>query len=248
MKLNVAICDDELSDIAVTEKYLEKYHFETGVEFQIQSFTNPDALLKNYTAPGTFNLLFLDMEMPIAGEMKKGIEIAKQLRALPDPDLRIVFISNYPEYMNLGYDVQASHYLTKDVSFEKFSQVLSEIIRSLSHDAAIIRIKTGREDWTLLRVQDILFISSVPGKRDQITYHSINQTLKEHRSILSAGNTLKQSGFAFANKQHLVNLRHVRKYTNNHLVLDNGKELELSRYYKKEFLELFSTEILTLSR
>lgn len=246
MKLKVAICDDEPQAIEITRKNLETYHFETGIEFDIHSFVNPEDLLKKYPSPGSYDLLFLDMEIPMDGKMIKGYDIAKRIRSLPDFDLKIIFISNYPEYMNMGYDVQASHYLSKDTTHSRFNQVMNDVISGFDRDFSVLRVKTGRDEWILIRIRDILYVKTILGKRDLIIFHLSNESIQEHRSILSAGEELKPHGFAFANKHHLVNLRHIQQYSNDFLILDNGEKITLSRYYKKDFLKLFSKNIMAI--
>ena len=44
----------------------------------------------------------------------KTFDLAKKIRSLPDNELRIIFFSNYPQYMNLGYDVHALHMSTEN--------------------------------------------------------------------------------------------------------------------------------------
>ena len=227
MKLKVAICDDEPQAIEITRKNLETYHFETGIEFDIHSFVNPEDLLKEYPSPGSYDLLFLDME-------------------IPDNDVRIIFVSNYPEYMNMGYDVQASHYLSKDTTHSRFNQVMNDVISGFDRDFSVLRVKTGRDEWILIRIRDILYVKTILGKRDLIIFHLSNESIQEHRSIFSAGEELKPHGFAFANKHHLVNLRHIQQYSNDFLILDNGEKITLSRYYKKDFLKLFSKNIMAI--
>lgn len=245
MLLRTAICDDEIIGIKTVERFINHYSMNTGIDFKISTFSNPDTLIQAYKNPGMYDLLFLDMEMPIDGTMKYGIEVARQIRALNDYNIKIIFMSNYPEYMHMGYDVQASHYLSKDVSFEKFDNVIDSIVSSMSCDNSVIRIKTGRDEWSLLRLQDILFIKSTPGKRDFVLYYSIGGIVEEHVSIQSVFEEVKTKGFAYANKNYLVNLKHIIKYSKDTLTLDGQHEIILSRHYKKAFLDIFSQNIIS---
>ena len=86
-----------------------------------------------------FQLLFIDVEMP---ELS-GLDVAKRIRKLPDRDVKIVFVSNYPEYMQNSFDFQAFQYLSKPLSYEKFNMVMNNIIEdfNLTHTVQFI-IKT----------------------------------------------------------------------------------------------------------
>lgn len=246
MNLKVAICDDEREWIDIIRKRLETYTIETDITFDISDFNDPDNLMNSYKEPGAFNILFLDMEVPIAGIMKKGIDVARQIRSLPDDDLKIIFFSNYPEYMNLGYDVRASHYLEKNVPTKKFFCVLTDVITDMTRDKSMIRVKTNRDSWQLIKISDIRYIIKPYSIRDKIIYHTMNEQIEEHKSINSAEEDLKSYGFAPASKYYLVNFRHIRKFTSNKIIMDDGEEIELSRRYRQDFHKLFSHNILTI--
>lgn len=246
MAFKTAICDDEKNGLEFVRKSLETYHFETGAEFTTRFFCSADTLLESYREPHEFDLLFLDVEMP--GSMaERGIEVAKQIRAIPDYDVRIIFVSNYPEYMNLGYDVQASHYLSKDIPFPRFKQIMDGILFHLESDKSIICVKTGRDQKYLLRICDILYVESFHREREHIVYHmNDGKRIDERRSILSISEILKPHGFTFANKYNLINLRYIQRYSNEVLYLDNQEAITLSRYYKNNFLKCFSDSVLNL--
>lgn len=247
MAIKTAICDDEKNGLEYVRKYLETYYFETGIEFITTFYESPEDLLNDYDEPHKYDLLFLDVEMPGTETVERGIEVAKQIRSIPDYDVRIIFVSNYPEYMNLGYDVQASHYLSKDTSFHRFKQVLDGTLFHIEADKDVLCVKTGRDEKVLLRICDILYVESFHRERNRVVYHMKDgQLVSEHRTILSAGASLKPHGFAFVNKYRLVNLRFIQRFNNEVLYLDNQEKIPLSRYYKKEFLQNFSENILKL--
>lgn len=247
MQLRSAICDDEKDGIDLMCRYLDSYSMEKGVDFDKHIYDDPGKLLREYKASGLYDILFLDVEMPISGIMKNGIEVARKIRSIPDNDVRIVFISNYPAYMHMGYDVQASNYLSKNMSVNRFRSVMDGIIAGLLNDSSMMRIKTDRYQWNLIKIHDIMYIQAYPGERDKVTYWCLDHTITETgKSILSVGETLSSYGFAFANKYYLVNMRYVNQFTHNCLQLKNKKYIEISRHYRRQFMEQFSDNILSL--
>jgi DNA-binding LytR/AlgR family response regulator len=247
MKLKTALCDDEDIGIELLCQNLDYYHFETGIEFEKNIYKDPRALLNDYQKIGHFDIIFLDVEMPISGIMHNGLDIAKSIRSIPDNDVRIIFISNYPSYMQMGYDVQASYYLEKNVSREKFKRVLDSIIEKMQKDQSMIRIKTDRNQWDLVRISDIIYVRSFSNQRNKTLYcTNTRDYLEEGRSILSISSELSAHGFAFANKHYLINMQHVRQFTHDCMQLDNKEYIEISRHYRKDFLGQFSRNILRL--
>lgn len=248
MNLKVAICDDEERWIKTIKERLTTYSYKTDISFEINEFDNPNDLLKAYKRTGTYDILFLDMEMPIDGELKKGYNIAKKIRSIPDEELRIIFFSNYPQYMNLGYDVHASHYLQKNVSVSKFFSVLDNVISDMTKDASMIRIKTEKDNWSLIRISDIIYVNKPYSIRDTIIYYTLSGQISERKTINTAESELAPYGFAIANKFYLVNFKHIIQFSHNRIIMDNGEEIELSRRFKQDFHSRFSHNILTIER
>ena len=235
MAFKTAICDDQQFWVDMLVKKLDHYNVETGIEFDISTFLNPEELLSVYNEPGRFDFLFLDMEMPVNGKDIKGIDVAKRIRSLPDNDVKIIFVSAYPEYMQMGYDVQASYYLFKNDSTEKFDSVLTKIISLIKKDTSLVKVKVDREKWDILKTKDIYYIRSLLGKRDYVEYITVDGVHSEHRPITSIGEALRSNGFAFANKHNLVNIAHIQSFTKDDIIMDNGHKIRISRRYGQSF-------------
>lgn len=144
MLYRIAICDDELSQITIVEDYLTRFSIKTDTEFHIERFSSGNELLKKYyNEKSPFDLVFMDMEMP----GRNGIETAEEIRKIPDRNVIIAFITSYPEYMQDSFDVQASQYLTKPISYELFEQKLEKMlayIGELETNITVISQKMGR--------------------------------------------------------------------------------------------------------
>ncbi len=85
----------------------------------------------------------------------------------------------------------------------------------MTDDSALIRIKTGSDQWNLLRVQDIICVKSFFGQRDTVAFcTSDHQFTETGRNILTISELLKQQHFLFANKYCLVNMRYVIRIEN----------------------------------
>lgn len=237
MRFKTAICDDQQLWVDMLVKKLEHYNIETGIEFDISTFLDPEELLSAYTEPGCFDFLFLDMEMPVNGKDIKGIDVAKKIRSLPDYDVKIIFVSSYPAYMQMGYDVQASHYLYKGSDMDKFDAVLNNIIALIKRDTASVIVKVDRDKHIILKTKDICYIRSFPRKRDYIEYITSDGTVKENRPLAAAADELKARGFDLVNKNVLVNFAHIKTFSPETVLLDNGQTFRRSRRYKQSFFK-----------
>ena len=63
--LKVAICDDDEVYRKDILHHLFEFMFKTDIELNISEYESGDALLGNYHSKGDFDLLFLDVEIPI---------------------------------------------------------------------------------------------------------------------------------------------------------------------------------------
>ena len=247
MTFKTAICDDEKEGLDYIRNYLQTYHFETGTEFSITTYSSPEEFITDYNKAGIYDIVFLDVEMPGSIKGERGIELAKQIRALPDDDVIIIFVSNYPEYMVYGFDVRASHYLSKGIPFSRFKEIMDNILSHIESDKSILKVKSGRDQIHLLRINEILYVESCHRMHKHVIFKTRNgEQIEENKSLSYVKKELITHGFTTANQYCLVNLRYVRCLKNNLLILDNHDEIPLSRYYKKEFLSIFSKNILKI--
>lgn len=242
MYFKTAICDDNITEINILTNYLKQYEIEYDIEFKTDLYSSADALIEKYISVGMYDLLFLDVEMP----GKNGLDAASIIRQRGDRDVRIIFVSNYPEYMQDSFNVQAFHYLSKPLSYECFSDVISRIIKYYeeSHTTKVLISEDNVKE--IVNIRDILYIETVKSQKD--TLHFV---LKSHdifcKGILNEWKSeLADYGFVISYRGVLVNMDHIKYISNSSLALTNGLTIPLSRRYEKEIRTRFSKHILTL--
>ena len=213
---------------------------ETDIEFDCDYFSSPVKLLKSYEEGTAYDLLFLDVEM----EPLNGISVAKKIRSIPDKDVRIVFVTDHEEQMRYGFDVQATYYLLKSSLKSEFKKVMNLVISTLNNDQSLLTLRTDRYTSVLVKIKDIIFIESIPHKRDVVIYHtSKGQSIEEKSSILSVGNILRSKGFVFVNKHSVINTQYISEFTNDNVILTNNISFPISRSYKKTFNDVFAKKL-----
>ena len=94
MIFNVAICDDEQKDIDIISNYLSDYQMKYNIDFRISRFSSGMELLDKYTGHGVFQLLFIDVEMPVLS----GLDVAKRIRKMP-------FLFLYMLFLNISWSI-----------------------------------------------------------------------------------------------------------------------------------------------
>ncbi len=195
------------------------------------------------------DIVFLDIEMP----WMTGFEMLEQLGEFK---LNVVFVTAYNQFAIKAFEVNAVDYLLKPISKEKLinavekasqrnpvtNSVIKSIIDTINANTTKhlphIALPTP-EGLEFVKIADILYASA------DSNYSNIH--LKDGKSILLA-KTLKQvealvegRNFFRIHQSYLVNLMHIKKYIKGQggtLVLENGKELPVSRSSKEKLMTL----------
>lgn len=135
--INIAIVEDEKVASDLIYDYLLNYGKKSGEEFNVTVFKDPLALLENYKP--TYDLIFMDIMMP----NMDGMQASHKLREL-DSSVLLIFITNMGDYAVKGYDVGASAFIKKPVSYFDFEQKMNRAIYTIkSRDDKVLIISSG---------------------------------------------------------------------------------------------------------
>lgn len=223
--INIAIVDDDSFFVERIKEYLKKYEQQTGKVFNIDSFSDGDMIVHQYSHK--FDIIFMDVEM----KFMDGMSAAEEIRKI-DSEVEIIFITNMAQYAIRGYAVQALDYLLKPVSYFAFSQCLNKaLVRKDNRETKIVvlDIKGGK---ARIDVKEIYYFETQGHTTICHTangeYHLLS-TLREVDSMFSGMHFFRIS------KSYLINLAHVDKFHNDEIKI--GKiSLPVSRARKKDFL------------
>lgn len=229
MPLTIAICDDNENQISELRRLLDEWAADKPFALAIEEYISAESFLFSYHDKPC-DLLLLDIEM----RGINGMELAKHLRSNGDM-LPIVFITGYSDYISEGYDVEALHYLLKPVSKEKLFAVLDKYIekRSVKTDELLIETADGA---THISVDRITYIEAF-GRKTAV--HLSDNTVIDCTMNISKFSAMQVNGFVSSHRSYIVNLRYVRSIGKTDIVLDNGKNISLSRRLYKDVNEKF---------
>lgn len=137
--------DDRRSVVNMMLRLLEKI----DPEGEHIGTTEPDKALK-VLREKEVSAVFVDVEMP----KMNGIELARRMQEI-DPEVNLIFITGYQEYMPDAFELYASGYLMKPMDEE-------DVRKSLEH----LRYKNGRIKTSAVKVQCFgnfeVFVNNVP--------------------------------------------------------------------------------------
>lgn len=185
------------------------------------TFSNAAAGL-SYLQANKIDALFLDIKMPD----RSGIVIAQQL----PPGLHLVFTTAYPQYAVKGFELDATDYLLKPITFTRFLQACNKIKQrmELPADSGELMIKENGA-WIKLLPGDVQYIEAQGNYLKIVTRthrHMVRQTLQEFEKSLPPY-------FLKIHKSYIINTRMVDRIAPAQVTI-GFTTIPVSPTYKKE--------------
>ena len=232
--ITIAICDDNPQE---QQELLQHFHIyrETSSTFlQIHTFSNGFSLLDAIDQGTRFDIIILDILMP--GE--NGIDIARELRKLQN-DTAIVFLTSTPEYAVESYEVQASNYLLKPVTQEKFFKSMDYLLTQLSQkENAGFIVYNSEKQYVRIAFSQLIYAEST---HKTVTLHLADNT--KVTSIMTFTEFLHllegQPYFIRPHRSYVVNMNYMQYVGKSDICLMNEEKLPLSRNQYKNISKTF---------
>jgi len=236
--IKCVIIDDDPLAIKVIENYLGQME---GFEVT-QTFENP------VKAFGTIeiikpDIIFLDINMP----MLNGLDLVRSLENPP----AIIFTTAYREYAVEGFEVDATDYLVKPISFKRFLQAIRKAQKHIAPQEdkeATNNTKSERnipfeQQYTFFKVdkkmvkvylKDIEFIESL---KDYIKIITNEEALIVYHTLTGITEVLPSSKFIRIHRSYTIGVNHIQALEGNFVVVA-GKELPIGRNHQQEVKEM----------
>ena len=232
--IRIAIVEDEKVYSDLIKEYLDRYlkeYKDDIIGFDISVYDNAISFLENYK-PSRCDLVFLDIMMPHID----GMRAAEKLREV-DNSVIIIFITNMGDYAVRGYDVNATAFIKKPVSYAEFEAKLKRAVDEIKkRDSRVIIVHSGTKEIKLL-LRDLKYIE-VYGHT--CTFHmTTGENIESRNTLGTLYKKLKQYDFVMISNSYLINMRYIDLIEGNTLKIGND-ELMISRLKKKEFMQRFN--------
>ena len=228
--MRILICDDDPVFCDELERDLEQYEIIHRLEFEIlKVFSGEQAL--DALAQGDWDVLFMDIEMPTINGVEAGKRVREQLQ---NYSLKIIYVSSRQEYAMDLFKVDTFDFLIKPVAYEELEAVLDKLQKTLDRNGEMF-VYRKKGQAVRCRLEDILYFESWLKKTIIVTRQKEAEFYAPLKDIYEE---LKDKKFFYCHKSILVNYDRVAEFHYDRLVLDNGKELEISQSKRKEVRRL----------
>ena len=225
MNYLIAVVEDSPADAQTAQSYLDRYAAEHNVTFEIKLFTDSAAFLAGYLP--VYDLVMMDISLPGLS----GLEAAARLRRM-DQSVTLVFVTSLARYASKGYEVDATDFLVKPVTYPNFEAKLRRALTRCTHFADrqyVIPLSDGIYRIALSRIKYI----ETDGHT--LIYHTTEGNIPSPGLLKDVEKGLDPRQFVRCNRCYLVNLAYAKVIREHTLIID-GDELQISRPKRKAFL------------
>lgn len=215
--MNIIVCDDEKEILENINNYL------SDTTYNILTYDSYEKLEKAIKKE-LFNILILDIKLG----NKSGIEFISKYQELLK-NTKVIYITGYDEFIEDTFETNPTYLLRKPLNKEKMNKAISKAIKELENEEKFIFVKHLNETIKL-KQKDILYIES-DGRKVNIYLES--KKISTYAKLSSLEEELSHE-FLRVHKSFIINLRHVSVYKVNKILLDNEKEIAISRTYQQK--------------
>lgn len=221
------VLDDEPLAAELIAGYIRKIPF-----LELQAVVhNPLEAMETIESTGC-DLLFADINMP---ELN-GLELARIVKG----KTQVIFCTAYSDHALDSYELQATDYLVKPVSFERFLNAVSRASElhkaqqktSLKETATDVIFIKSEHHLVAVHTQEIVFIE---GLKDYVKIIStqFERPLLSLVSLRTLIQNLPAGQFVRIHKSYIVNLRKISEVHRKYVVI-GSREIPIGQQYKSD--------------
>lgn len=215
----IGICDGEQTVRSLLASFVSRYRSESGTEIQLLSYSTGEKLLKNYLLD--MDLIFL--EIPL--RKVSGLKIAEHIKQY-DKQVRIVFLTTVLSYVLEAYEVGASNYLLKPLSYEKFCKELNRVLEQKQDKEGCHFLEQNKRGLYKIYFHDVRYIET-SGKSTLI--HTQTSDIPSSRQMKQFEQMFSAAPLIRCHAGYIVNLRYFQKLEDSALILTDGTRIPVSR-------------------
>lgn len=226
--VKICICDDEKVFLDLIYRDVRKVLVELDDSFTVELYQTGKDFLEAYTKNPEVDIVFMDIILGV----ENGYQIASKIRA-SNEKIKIIFLTAVSKYAFKGYEIGASRYLMKPVSFSKLREVLIKMIDEIKQSNNEYIIEKNDNGIYKIFMDDIVYIETL--KRNTMI-HTINQDILSYKTMKSHLLRLNTM-FIRCHSGIIVNLEYVTEMRKDSIKLQPGNIVPLSKYRKNEVKE-----------
>lgn len=237
--MEIAICDD----VKLNSQEIEAQINTLNVADNIYTFSDIGAFLSSINNGKRYDIVFMDIKWDSKKDEAQfcdsqqdanitepqdavGIDIAAKLYRLC-PQTKVVYVTGYVELSQyiLFNKSNLCGFLTKPVDIKLLQAVLQKAASELSHEAQHFLELKQKGSIVYIPTRKILFVES---KGHTVNVHTTDESITSYMRLEGVMQQLPAEFFR-CHKSFIVNMRWVRRFLTNEILLKNDSKVPVSR-------------------
>lgn len=222
--LNIVVCDDNRKIVEDVKSILKDFNEGT---FSISTYINEDSLIDDIEDERLIpDVLFMDIKL----NHSNGIVLAKKIMDML-PLCQIIFISGYDDYYLDVYEVEHIYFVKKPIKKRTIEKALFKAIERIEESKREIFSFTSNGHIHTLPIKSILYFEKDKRKILVRTSQGVNYDYYgKMEDLLGSLN----NNFIRCHNSYVINLTKVRSMENDKFIINENKEIPISRLYRRE--------------
>lgn len=230
--LRIAVCDDDLLLARIMAETVKKTFLQYNVQSEVVVYYKP-LILKRQLEQRKFDLLFLDIDMPLLD----GIALGKWLRTCNYP-VTIIYISSHEERVFESFEAKPYYFIRKTTFLEEIAKVIKKFVKEMENQTfRSLIVKDEKNSLLSLDIGQIVYLEGE--MKLQKVFLSSGDCIRIKSTLNILEKELTPKGFLRAHKAYLVNSRYIRRIETGIILLSTGASIPLGRTKAKEFLNAY---------
>lgn len=222
--MRIAICDDDEEIRGQVETVIKECIKKYDTEAEIVCFDQAkDLIIENMLE--MFDAIFLDIEMP----QMKGDQAAAVLRKNCKKQI-LIFVSSHEDMVFDLLGCQPLAFVRKRQLELDLRRAVAEMMHHYEKNNQKIVITTKNASYTI-PASEIWYIEIYGHK---LVIHKKDSTLELRHTLNDIETMLAERGFIKTHRAYLVNYRYLFSIEKDHVILDDGLHIPLSKYRQEE--------------
>lgn len=222
--IKIGIVDDNVQIMNMLADMLREYFGQKGIGCKVECYQSPVFFCDEVIENQAYDICFLDVEMP---EMN-GMELALKLRE-KGSNVELVFLTAHPEFIRVGYQVQAFDYLGKEEVKKELALMMDRLLILLGKKKKRNYVIVNNFKMERFPFDDIVYVYK-KGKYAQFVLQN-REEKQERISLKDVINKLQGEEFMLIEKGYIVNLNHIIRIAESTVTMSDGTEIRVGRRY-----------------
>lgn len=217
--MQIAICDDD-------RMFLELFCAQVsalGIARRVEPFSTQEAFWCALECGDRFDVVLLDIDWE---QRATGMDVARRLSECA-PRTKVIYVTGYNERFSQQIFLQKANlsgYLVKPVEEALLRANLEKVAAELGEQQPLLTVGVGGKPVSIPH-RDIVYLES---EGHTVSIHTRGEVVTVYGKLDKLA-PLLPDGFLRCHKSFLVNMRCIRRFREQDVLLDNGAAVPVSR-------------------